>query len=200
MKTRLHAVILAVLGFCSNAPSSVAATYYVKAGDSGSGTSWANAMGNLQAAMDYLAALGGGHAWVAAGTYRPNSWPRCGTAAREMCFSLRSGVQVYGAFPAAGNPGMGVRDEVANPTICSGDLGVLYDYSDTVYRVFNHIGVNEDALLDGFVIEWGNANAWESPHNAGGGMRNESSSPTLIRRAFGDNRARHGVGVHNKYG
>ncbi|MBP7427906.1 MAG: right-handed parallel beta-helix repeat-containing protein [Candidatus Hydrogenedentes bacterium] len=171
---------------------------YVKAGATGNGSSWAQAMGDLQAAIDYLGDAGTGQVWVASGTYYPNSWPHGGYTERTMHFTLRNNVRIYGGFPATGSPGMGERNWVAHPTICSGDLGALYDFSDNAYHVFFTRSL-DTALLDGFVIEWGSADALESPHNAGGGMRNEQGSPTIIRCAFGENRARFGGGVYCKY-
>ncbi|HOW96942.1 MAG TPA: choice-of-anchor Q domain-containing protein [Kiritimatiellia bacterium] len=172
---------------------------YVKAGATSNGSSWAQAMGDLQAAIDFLGDRGAGQVWVAQGTYVPNSWSWGGWTERTVHFALRENVEVYGGFPATGTPGMGDRDWMAHPTICSGDLGALYDYSDNAYHVFQVRGV-ENAVLDGFVIEWGNANDLESPHSGGGGMRIEYGAPTIVRCAIGDNRARYGGGVYCKYG
>ena len=73
---------------------------YVKAGATGDGTSWANAMGDLQQAIDELAALGGqGEVWVAAGTYRPTRQLVTGDPA-TIFFRMRDGISVYGGFPA----------------------------------------------------------------------------------------------------
>ncbi|MBU1909669.1 MAG: hypothetical protein KJ726_06460, partial [Verrucomicrobia bacterium] len=176
---------------------------YVKVGGIGNGSSWALAMGDLQAAFDYMGARGAGQVWVARGTYKPNSWPHGGATAREMHFSLRDNVRVYGGFPSTGTPGLGDRDWIANPTYLSGDLGEAYDPSDNVYHVLYHplgTGLTTNSLLDGFVVEWGNADATESPNSAGGGMRNEACAPTIVRCAFGENQARYGGGAYIKYG
>ena len=66
------------------------------ASGTGAGGSWDNAFTTLQAAVDY--SIAGDEIWVAAGVYTPTAWPNGGTADREMLFSLKNGVAVYGGF------------------------------------------------------------------------------------------------------
>ncbi|MBU1693127.1 MAG: right-handed parallel beta-helix repeat-containing protein, partial [Verrucomicrobia bacterium] len=173
---------------------------YVKEGGTGSGSSWADAMGDLQAAINEIRLLGTGQVWVAAGTYHPNSWPHGGTGeVRAMHFALAKNVQVYGGFPATGNPGLAERAPSAYLSLCSGDLGAPGDASDNAYHVFHHSldsALDRSALLDGFTLSYGQA-AGAFPHNSGGGMLNRESSPTLRNCTFSDNVAAWGGAMHN---
>ncbi len=69
--------------------------HYVKPGASGDGTSWQNAMGDLQAAIDQSQA--GDEVWVAEGVYRPDSLIRANKP-RSSAFFLKDGVSLYGGF------------------------------------------------------------------------------------------------------
>ena len=153
---------------------------YVKPGANGTCTSWANAC-ELQTAL--FNAVAGDQIWVAAGTYKPSSSNRLAT------FQLKSGVAIYGGFPAAGG-GWETRDWETNITTLSGEIGILNDSADNSYHVVTGSGVDETALLDGFTITGGNAdgNEWES-NGRGGGMYNEIGSPSLSNITFNNNSA-----------
>lgn len=90
---------------------------YVRENGSGDGLSWENAMGDINAAVlkgveynenlsetDRSDADKRAQVWVAAGTYRQR--PRNNS---DNCFEILDGVNVYGAFPKKGNPGMDDR-------------------------------------------------------------------------------------------
>ena len=68
---------------------------YVNAGASGSNTGldWKNAFTNLQDALSYTNSLSLTEIWVAAGVYKPTS-----TTARDISFSMKNGVTIYGGF------------------------------------------------------------------------------------------------------
>jgi len=70
------------------------AVLYVKAGSNGDCSSWAQAC-ELQTAL-YIA-VPGDQIWVAAGTYKPTT-----SSNRSASFQLKSGVAIYGGFPAEG--------------------------------------------------------------------------------------------------
>jgi hypothetical protein len=161
------------------------------------GTSWDDAFTDLQPAME--ASAEGDQVWVAAGTYLPTA-EHCGAGERYKSFQLKNGVAVYGGFdPSVGDIDWEDRDWEGNATVLSGEIGTPGDNSDNSYHVFCHpAGLNLDssAVLDGIMVQDGNANSDISPLG-GGGMYNESSSPSLTNVTFNDNSAISGGGMRN---
>ncbi len=160
------------------------AIIYVKAGSSGNGTSWSTASGDLVSALEL--ASSGDEVWVAAGTYRPH------TVSRDVYFSLKDGVGLYGGF-AGTESLLSQRDPVANVTTLSG--------GDLSYHVvYAGAGVTASAVLDGFTITGGNAaGPTLEVQDVGGGMLNKNSSPTVSNCNFRDNRARNNGGAMFNY-
>ncbi len=152
-------------------------------------SSWENAC-NLQIAL-YLA-LPTDQVWVAAGTYNPNN-----TNDRTISFQLKTGVAIYGGFPANGGD-WGMRDWQSNPSILSGEIGLL-GQDDNSYHVVYADAVDSSAILDGFTISNGNANEINFPGNIGGGLFSKSSNPTLTNIIFFNNSAEFGGGIYNTY-
>jgi parallel beta-helix repeat protein/predicted outer membrane repeat protein len=182
------------------AASANAATRYVKQDASGAnnGTSWIDAFTDLQPAI--TVAVSGDEVWVATGTYKPTSYPNGGSTSRYMHFSLKNGVAVYGGFIGTETL-LSERNISANLVILSGDIGVAESTTDNCYHVFYHpSGLNLDAtaILDGVTITAGNASS-SSPHNSGGGMYNDASSPTITGCTISGNSAGggYGGGIYN---
>ena len=108
--------------------------YYVRTpqdggSDSNNGLSWDDAFATISKAVD--AAFDGDlidgekpQVWVAAGTYSQS--PRNGA----NCFDIRDGVNVYGAFPKKGNPGMNDR----HPLVSQYILNIDNDYLPSDYE------------------------------------------------------------------
>ncbi|MDR2563720.1 MAG: hypothetical protein LBC98_07235 [Prevotellaceae bacterium] len=121
--------------------------------------------------------------WVAAGTYKPmhraalhRDTLNQATTDRDKAFVLVDGVKIYGGFPAnastAANSALESRFPAGcssrgclAPTILSGDLGLAdipgnmtANKADNAYHVVIAAGTYTNALLDGFIIEGGNAN------------------------------------------
>ncbi|MEE8404187.1 MAG: SUMF1/EgtB/PvdO family nonheme iron enzyme, partial [candidate division Zixibacteria bacterium] len=172
---------------------------YVKQGGKGSGTSWADAYGDLQDALDD--ADSGDEIWVAEGTYYPTSDYGLGIGDRGKHFRMINGVEIYGGFDGT-ETALEQRDVQNNETILSGDIGTVSDNSDNCYHVFFHprgTDLDETAILDGFTITGGSASGPPfSPGNYGGGMYNYESSPTVANCTFTGNLAREeGGGMYN---
>lgn len=180
----------------------LAAIRYAKPMASGSGScaSWAHAC-TLQTALN--GATSGSEIWVASGTHKPAS----GTD-RTATFQLKDGVALYGGF-AGTELTRDQRNPTANLTVLSGDI----DNNDSQTPVItNPVTVTGNttnsyhvvtgatgATLDGFTITAGNANG-TFPDNLGGGMYNDSGSPTLIQVTFSGNSAGDGGGMYNLSG
>ena len=156
-------------------------------------TSWADPC-ELQAALNI--AKEGDEIWVVEGTYNPTV-----PAGREATFQLESGVAIYGGFIGT-ETSREQRDWVTNITTLSGDIGTEGVIEDNSYNVVTGSGVDDTAVLDGFTITAGNANddAATSKFAKGGGIYNDSGSPTLTNVAFTSNFAKSGGGMYNYLG
>lgn len=129
-----------------------------------------------------------GEIWVADGTYFPGY-------EREHSFDLVANVSLYGGFQgysagANAETSRLQRDCMpdSNGTILSGDIdenGILDD--DNSYHVVICVG-SQNAVLDGFTIEYGNANGTEDYDKVGGGLYNlglpDDLLYTTIRRCI----------------
>ena len=161
------------------------------------GSSWATAC-DLQYALTTVAASGD-EVWVAQGVYKPTT----GTD-RSVSFQLRNGIALYGGF-ALTETLRDQRDWVANVTTLSGDIGIQGDNADNSYHVVIGSGVTNAAILDGFTVTQGNANAasfyppYDFPDSDGGGMYSESSTATVRNTIFNANWAWSGGGMANEY-
>ncbi len=157
-----------------------AQTIYVKAGATGNGASWSNAMGNLAGALG--SAGPGTSIWVAAGTYYPTTCTNCTGASFSRSFSVRSGVAVYGGF-AGTETTLAARDVAANRTILSGDIDANGDSTNNSYHVVTFAAVATGTRLDGFTITGGYARGSNSAADGGGiwndGSSSGASAPTL---------------------
>ncbi|MFZ5809752.1 MAG: beta strand repeat-containing protein [Chloroflexota bacterium] len=171
---------------------------------SGNCTSWANAC-TLRTAFTLAQAQSGSEIWVKKGVHKPGS-------ERTDTFTLKNGVAVYGGFNGT-ETSRGQRDWQANLTILSGDIDnndintdgnfiaeTTADIKgDNAYHVVTGSGTNNTAVLDGFVITAGLA-LGSDPNNSGGGMYNNSGSPTLTNITFSGNAAYSGGGMINDWG
>jgi len=108
-------------------------------------------------------------------------------------------VAIRGGFAGFGEPDPNARDIEIYETILSGDIGIAGYYWDNCYHVISSGWVDATAVLDGFTITAGNANEdYPSTNSCGGGMYNNSSSPTIINCTFiGNSAVRDGGGMFN---
>ncbi|MCB0556978.1 MAG: DUF1565 domain-containing protein [Phaeodactylibacter sp.] len=126
------------------------------------GQSWASAYSNLTEALQ--AAQVGDSIWVAAGTYYPTDG-----ANRELSFTLKTGVQLYGGFNGD-EEGVEARDYLENITLLSGDIGIPGDSTDNSYHVLRAIAPDNNTVLDGLHIRYGNADLNGFDSRYGGGL------------------------------
>jgi predicted outer membrane repeat protein len=172
-----------------------ASTIYVMESGRGSGTSWADATGNLSAAL--LGAKAGDEVWVCKGIYYPSFENN-----RSKSFIIPSGVAVLGGF-AGHEKSAQERDFQANKTVLSGNIGAVNDQQDNSYTVVYMNNPNEATLLDGFIIADGNANG-EGPAadraKSGAGIYIDGSrcvaKPTIRNCTLQNNQARDGGAVY----
>jgi len=194
------AAALAVIASGSQDSLAADGTIYVDADATGAnnGTSWEDAYTDLQPALD--GAVIGDQIWVAAGIYTPTYLSSPGDS-RSATFQLKNGVALYGGFdPTVGDVGWEDRDWANNVTILSGDIGIAGDPGDNSYHVFYHpleLALDGSAILDGFTVSGGNADA-DWPHCYGGGILNDGASPAVTNCTFANNSAsQRGGGMYN---
>jgi predicted outer membrane repeat protein len=160
----------------------------------GDGSSWDDALATVQEGID-LARCGAivndtCQVWVAAGTYYVHQGCQTDTV------RLRPGVELYGGFDGSESL-LEERDIEANLTVLDG-----HDQADGPSQVFHVVTGSDDALIDGFTISGGRADAedwdYDNLQNTGGGMLNLESSPTVRSCVFSANFAFcYGAGMHN---
>ncbi|MCE7062325.1 choice-of-anchor Q domain-containing protein [Dyadobacter sp. CY343] len=149
----------------------VPGVWFVRAGATGTGSSWACASGNLQNAIN--SAASGEQVWVAGGTYLPQP---------NMPFIMKEGVKIYGGFAGAE---VRLADRNLSLTANKSTLNSTGDF------VVSNSKLTSAAVLDGFTISGsriGIANSESSPMlvnlvvtgNGAVGVGNLNSSPTMI--------------------
>lgn len=168
---------------------------YVKEGAQGNGTSWDNALGNLQNALGI--AKKGDQIWVARGTYYPTNGN-----GRNVSFVIPDGVQVYGGFVGT-EEDISQRDLNKNKSILSGEIGTPSS-DDNSFSVVYTEGVGNTTIVDGVTITGGVANGFTVNGDltfSGAGWFNDASrndsSPTIRNCTFVNNYAREGGAFYN---
>jgi len=184
------------------------------------GSSWENAYVYLQDALadansveKHALSLSNGpvEIRVAGGIYKPDQGAGQIPGDREATFNLINGVTLAGGYAGAADPN--ARDIELYETILSGDLNgndvqvadildLLYETTRTEnsYHVVSTYYCNESTVLDGFIINAGNANNETVQHvdSGGGGFYNYYSNLMVINCIFMHNSARwDGGGMHN---
>ena len=175
----LYVLLLQVYPVCTLTGAPIR---YVTQNGNGDGSSWANAMGDLQAAMD-SAALVQGDVWVAQGSY-------LGDGTSENAFIVPDGVHVYGSF-AGDEPedyDLSLRNYAAHPTILDGQ-----HTQRTVYHEWSWGAV---PVLDGFIIQNGHS---DYGGNVNGGNPRLVVNNSIIRDGHSDGEAGglSNVTIHN---
>ena len=180
-----------------------AATYYVRVNGTGDGLSWETASSDLAGILNDVV-VSGDQICVAEGAYKPTEE----SSDRTASFFLKSGVALYGGFPATGDPDSGDRDPGSYITVLTGDIddndsvdqyGIVVSADLIVASNSYHVVYADevdDTVLDGFVVTGGNANG-SRLQSYGGGMYNSQSSPTVTNCTFSGNEAGDGGGMCN---
>jgi predicted outer membrane repeat protein len=176
---KLYFLFLIVLGSLTTFAQTVR---YVKQGSSGSGATWADASGDLQAMIN--ASASGDQVWVATGTYKPTVAPGSSTTDRDKTFLLKEGVSVYGGF-VGGEVTLAARDVLTNPTVLSGDIGTVGVKTDNVYHVVALTGSMVGARLDGFTITAGYADGTTTPTINGGNFHQGRAAALFLSSTTG---------------
>ena len=145
------------------ASTTSAADWYVRVGgnDGAAGSAWSTAFATVQKAIDEAAS--GDTIRIGAGVYLPTQ--QTGSTTRTKTFRLFrfDELAIRGGYPA--NPGTEVpQDPASFETILSGDLAdddvaLGNGTGENAYHVLSLIGCDADLLVDGVVIDAGNANA-----------------------------------------
>lgn len=193
MKKLLHFILtltLCQIGFSQ--------TYFVdqNATGNGSGDSWANAFTSLESALALQENGFTGEIRVAGGqTFKPSASRLCTggcISPRDYYFLIHEDIQLKGSYNVTTN-----TQDYSNPTILSGDVGVPDNSADNTLRVVVTTNLTNTAIIDGFVINQGNANGanYTTVNNVGienyvgGGMYNQNSSPIVVNTTFVNNSA-----------
>lgn len=175
---------------CTSLASSQVAYVDADAPEGGDGLSWGTALNDLQDAL--AGARPGMSLWVAEGMYYPDR----GTGDRQVSFRLKDNVAILGGFEG-NESNANERDPLAHPTILSGDIGVTDDIEDNSHHVVFSLNTRPSAVLDGFIIENGNAGTEEV---FGGGIYNRAGNPTVRNCIIRHNRGYAGAGFFNLWG
>lgn len=195
--SRLSAMFaLLVLTRCAEA-----ATLYVDeaAQEIEDGSSWCNAFPDLQLALNVV--LPGDEIRVAQGIYRPAA----PGGSREATFELFNNVAIRGGYAGCNAQVPDARDPDVFVTILTGDLNGddapgFANIDDNSFHVVTASGTDGTALIDGFVIEAGNADGACCLHNTGAGILNVGGSPYITNCTIRNNRCINspgGAGMRN---
>lgn len=168
---------------------------YVRENGNGDGLAWDNAMGNINEAVNKAVTYNNNltaeqrqdanqraQVWVAAGTYRDSP-------TNQTCFLIKDGVDVLGAFPNTGCPGLEERHPLLSQYIHNPE-GSDYRAYETILttrnttfngrilgqeneeyynpRNANHANLTYETTWDGFTITGGNLTKTDNRSGGGG--------------------------------
>lgn len=187
--------MLLFLGFLFFCSLMQAQRIYVSEQGTGLGTSWEDALGDLQLALGQ--ATFGTEIWVSAGTYFPTQ-----TGDRNMHFTIPDGVMLYGGFKGT-ETDLSQRNWDIHLTLLSGEIGTPAP-SDNSFTVLYTSGASDATVIDGFMITGGMANGIGDKGDktvSGGGWYNDGtrapSMPEIRNCTFNNNFGREGAALFN---
>ena len=168
------------------------------------GTNWINAYRSLESALKAARTCNVTQIWVAKGTYTPSKDPFGNVAPinhSTKTFYLVNGIALYGGF--AGTETSIAQRVKGNTTTLDGYIGKDNPGNPvSCYSVVLSVSDLATTILDGFTITNGNGDDLYNPNapyfitveginiyeSFGGGMYNESSSPTVSNVVFLSNK------------
>lgn len=160
-------------------------------GDSG-GRNWANAMNDLQDALESTRRIGSGNEiWIRGGTYKPTSG-----SDQTVSFDIPTGCKIYGGFFGTETTLADRSDPLFSQTILSGAIGGSGD-TDNSNCVVDASGTNGSTILDGFTVARGYG---DGALGKGGGMNLDGSFATLRKIRFLYNDAGDGGALYSNAG
>jgi hypothetical protein len=135
------------------------------------GSSWSDALTELQPALNFAGAYGCiEEVWVKEGTYFSTT-----SSDRALSFVPPDGKSVFGGFDGT-EVLRSERDWTTHLTILSADIGAVNDSTDNSFHVVRITGILDTTVVDGFIIERGNADHPTNPlHKQGGGIWQDPS-------------------------
>ncbi|MEL7119953.1 MAG: 5'-nucleotidase C-terminal domain-containing protein, partial [Bacteroidota bacterium] len=184
---------------------------------SGDGSSWNNAIVNLQDALSVACNCPGvTEIWVAKGTYYPDEGFNQINNDRNSTFQLCNNVAIYGGFSGDGSEDeLSDRDVETNVTILSGDIDqddasfapdtdsdsnsstpTQTDHlnGSNAYTVVTGSGTNNTAIIDGFTLTAGKSDGSSTPASVGGGIFNDGGTPIINQLIISGNSTGSGPG------
>ena len=176
-----------------------ATIWYVSPSGSGNGSSWANAASGNDLQLIIDGATVNDQVWVMCGTYFTTT-----TSDRSIAFHMKTGVAIYGSF-AGTETSLSQRILTCGPcSSLSGEIGFSGTNDNSYHVVSNPTGIDNSAILDGFIIEHANDNrAPTITDGLGGGIYNNggyggnSCNPTIRNCLIQFNAAQFGAGIFN---
>jgi Protein of unknown function (DUF1565) len=154
-------------------------------GTTHNGSSWTDAYTSLQTALG--TATSGETIEVAQGTYLPITSP-----VRSATFQLINGVTIQGGYPTGGGSS---PNPAVYPTILSGNI--LGNNTGNSYHILTGSATNSTAVLEGFTITGGNADASGDANSGNGaGLYVNNGSPTILDCTFNGNSAVNGGAIY----
>ena len=176
------------------APSTCERVVFVRetASGAGNGNSWANAYTSLQDAIEKAEEIYGPTATLKFGWLRAligPPLPQSPSVERTETFELGSEIVLLGGF-AGGETNHKSRRPLERETILSGDINFSGNNSGNAFHVVV-VENGEAPVIDGFVIEQGNAESSciNCNEKEGGGLLNLGGSPKVFNTVFRNNYA-----------
>ncbi|MBN1796696.1 MAG: S8 family serine peptidase [Sedimentisphaerales bacterium] len=169
----------------------VPAVVYVDAAATGTqtGLSWSDAFIDLQTILKHAEKQPGiTELRVAQGIYRPAG----AYGDKYESFNLINGLALRGGYAGTQSASPNDRDILLYPAILSGDLNEddepeFVNRQDNSYHVVMGRGLDSNTVLEGFVIQAGNASGMDIHADGAGMLNREGSNPVIMDCNFNGN-------------